>query len=170
MQPRWLLQSFNPTLCTIQAWVWPRTKWHDDGISPGWIPRTENSVSHAVLCYKLLFIPCFSASGCGTCIPGLQLLGFKPTSSLKVHHHIKAANFIYPDDGVRTRSPCVMLFMTCFWGWNVTSLACPCNVHSSDRCLLYKFWQSNKRWCPGIFFTCTRTQFGWGPYLLSPVS
>eukprot|EP00117_Sycon_ciliatum_P030500 scpid60044/ scgid24025/ X-ray repair cross-complementing protein 5; 5&apos; ATP-dependent DNA helicase 2 subunit 1; ATP-dependent DNA helicase II 70 kDa subunit; DNA repair protein XRCC6; Ku autoantigen protein p70 homolog len=30
--------------------------------------------------------------------PGLQLLGFKPKNRLKMHHHIKPANFIYPDD------------------------------------------------------------------------
>lgn len=30
--------------------------------------------------------------------PGLVLIGFKPMSKLKVHHHIRPAVFIYPEE------------------------------------------------------------------------
>lgn len=30
--------------------------------------------------------------------PGLVLIGFKPMSKLKTHHHIRPAVFIYPEE------------------------------------------------------------------------
>jgi hypothetical protein len=33
-------------------------------------------------------------------IAGLTLLGFKPRSSLKRYHHVRPAQFIYPDEKV----------------------------------------------------------------------
>lgn len=30
--------------------------------------------------------------------PGLYLIGFKPLNMLKIHHHIQAAVFVYPEE------------------------------------------------------------------------
>lgn len=32
--------------------------------------------------------------------PGLKLLGFKPESKIKVHHHLRPSSFIYPEEGL----------------------------------------------------------------------
>uniref|UniRef100_A0A2Z5TRK7 ATP-dependent DNA helicase 2 subunit 1 n=1 Tax=Reticulitermes speratus TaxID=60591 RepID=A0A2Z5TRK7_9NEOP len=32
--------------------------------------------------------------------PGLKLLGFKPDSKIKVHHHLRPSSFIYPEEGL----------------------------------------------------------------------
>ncbi|XP_041939491.1 X-ray repair cross-complementing protein 6 [Alosa sapidissima] len=39
--------------------------------------------------------------------PGLVLIGFKPMSKLKVHHHIRPAVFIYPEEEQVSGSSCV---------------------------------------------------------------
>ena len=31
--------------------------------------------------------------------PGLFLIGFKPMEKLKIHHHIRPAVFLYPEEG-----------------------------------------------------------------------
>lgn len=31
--------------------------------------------------------------------PGLMLIGFKPMEKLKLHHHIRPAVFLYPEEG-----------------------------------------------------------------------
>ena len=41
--------------------------------------------------------------------PGLQLMGFKPQSSLKIHHNIKNAGFIYPDEQVNKMESSIFL-------------------------------------------------------------
>jgi hypothetical protein len=32
--------------------------------------------------------------------PGLKLLGFKPESKIKIHHHLRSSSFIYPEEGL----------------------------------------------------------------------
>jgi ATP-dependent DNA helicase 2 subunit 1 len=32
--------------------------------------------------------------------PGLKLLGFKPESKIKIHHHLRPSSFIYPEEGL----------------------------------------------------------------------
>lgn len=32
--------------------------------------------------------------------PGLYLIGFKPIEMLKIHHHIRPALFIYPEENI----------------------------------------------------------------------
>ncbi|XP_030631170.1 X-ray repair cross-complementing protein 6 [Chanos chanos] len=39
--------------------------------------------------------------------PGLVLIGFKPMSRLKLHHHIRPSHFIYPEEEQVTGSSCV---------------------------------------------------------------
>lgn len=40
--------------------------------------------------------------------PGLVLIGFKPMERLKLHHHIRPAVFIYPEEGeVKGNSVCL---------------------------------------------------------------
>lgn len=40
--------------------------------------------------------------------PGLVLIGFKPMERLKLHHHIRPAVFIYPEEGeVKGNSICL---------------------------------------------------------------
>ncbi|XP_063077201.1 X-ray repair cross-complementing protein 6 [Engraulis encrasicolus] len=41
--------------------------------------------------------------------PGLVLMGFKPMSRLKLHHHIKPSVFIYPEEEQVSGSSCVFL-------------------------------------------------------------
>ena len=36
----------------------------------------------------------------GNFITGLSLVGFKPLSRFKIHHYVKPASFIYPDESV----------------------------------------------------------------------
>ncbi|CAB1338232.1 unnamed protein product [Coregonus sp. 'balchen'] len=39
--------------------------------------------------------------------PGLDLIGFKPMERLKLHHHLRSAVFIYPEEEMVTGSACV---------------------------------------------------------------
>ncbi|XP_031660667.1 X-ray repair cross-complementing protein 5-like [Oncorhynchus kisutch] len=39
--------------------------------------------------------------------PGLELIGFKPMECLKLHHHLRSALFIYPEEETVTGSACV---------------------------------------------------------------
>uniref|UniRef100_A0A8C7UMY0 DNA helicase n=2 Tax=Oncorhynchus mykiss TaxID=8022 RepID=A0A8C7UMY0_ONCMY len=39
--------------------------------------------------------------------PGLELIGFKPMERLKLHHHLRSAVFIYPEEEMVTGSACV---------------------------------------------------------------
>lgn len=39
--------------------------------------------------------------------PGLFLIGFKPMEKLKVHHHIRPAVFLYPEEGEVTGRDCL---------------------------------------------------------------
>uniref|UniRef100_A0A8C7QED2 DNA helicase n=1 Tax=Oncorhynchus mykiss TaxID=8022 RepID=A0A8C7QED2_ONCMY len=39
--------------------------------------------------------------------PGLELIGFKPMERLKLHHHLRSALFIYPEEETVTGSACV---------------------------------------------------------------
>ncbi|KAL0983994.1 hypothetical protein UPYG_G00135630 [Umbra pygmaea] len=41
--------------------------------------------------------------------PGLELIGFKPMDRLKLHHHLRSAVFIYPEEEMVTGSACVFL-------------------------------------------------------------
>lgn len=39
--------------------------------------------------------------------PGLYLIGFKPLKMLKIHHHVRPALFVYPEeDMVKGRVAC----------------------------------------------------------------
>ena len=42
-----------------------------------------------------------------SCVTGLTLLGFKPRSSLKRYHHVRPAQFIYPDEKVGCCNLCI---------------------------------------------------------------
>ncbi|XP_023849095.1 X-ray repair cross-complementing protein 5 [Salvelinus sp. IW2-2015] len=45
--------------------------------------------------------------------PGLELIGFKPMERLKLHHQLRSALFIYPEEEAVTGSACVFTALLC---------------------------------------------------------
>lgn len=52
--------------------------------------------------------------------PGLFLIGFKPMEKLKLHHHIRPAVFLYPEENeVKGTSVCLAVsdLQPLYWQW-----------------------------------------------------
>uniref|UniRef100_A0A4W5R808 DNA helicase n=1 Tax=Hucho hucho TaxID=62062 RepID=A0A4W5R808_9TELE len=69
--------------------------------------------------------------------PGLDLIGFKPMERLKLHHHLRSAVFIYPEEETVTGSACVFtaLLRRCSER-NVFALCKYTQIRNSPPCFL----------------------------------